>query len=178
MGDGHQGKRANAYHTHHRDRAVRLLSDGRRAHVKASRRGVHGRRPLAEAPHILHADEPRGARRQDRRSAKSPGTAPGRAGAPLPARRDHQVRRSPGGLLQAVPARRLPGGSRVHNLLRRPLHGRDRRHPERSAPERHTAQPDGRLLDGRHGADRRRHGLLGRPLRPPRRAKPSHRSPT
>ena len=44
-----------------------------------------------------------------------------------------------------------PPGGRLHRLLRRPLHGRERRHPQRRAPEGDPAQHGRRLLDGRHG---------------------------
>ena len=39
----------------------------------------------------------------------------------------------------------------VHRLLRRPLHGGERRHPARAAPEGHPPGSRRRLLDGRHG---------------------------
>ena len=48
-----------------------------------------------------------------------------------------------------------PGG-RVHRLLRRPLHGRVGRHPDRPGPEGDPARPRRRLLDGRHGPARAR----------------------
>ena len=63
-----------------------------------------------------------------------------RARPPLPARRDHQVRRLPRRLVQALPAGRRPPGGRVHRLLRRPLHGRERRHPLRRPTSRSSCR--------------------------------------
>ena len=49
----------------------------------------------------------------------------------------------------------------LHRVLRRPLHGRERRRPGRPAPAGHPAGPRGRLLDGRHGRARPARELLG-----------------
>ena len=55
---------------------------------------------------------------------------------PLPARRGHRVRRRHRRLVQARPAgRRAPRGG-VHRLLRRALHGRERRHPDQPTTSR------------------------------------------
>ena len=51
---------------------------------------------------------------------------------------------------------------RVRRLLRRPLHGRERRRARRAASARDPAGPGRRLLDGRHGRDRSARSLLGR----------------
>ena len=48
-----------------------------------------------------------------------------------------------------------------HRVLRRALHGRDRRHPGAPRSARHPAQPRGRLLDGRHGRRGLGRGRLG-----------------
>ena len=53
-----------------------------------------------------------------------------------------------------APARRL------HRVLRRALHGGERRHPGDAAPAHHPAGPRRRLLDGRHGAGRSARDLL------------------
>ena len=52
---------------------------------------------------------------------------------------------------------------RVHRLLRRALHGRERRHPQRAAPARHPAESGRWLLDGRYGQHRRGRGAVGGP---------------
>ncbi len=81
--------------------------------------------------------------------------------APLPARGHHPVRRLPRRLLQAgAVGRRAPRGG-VHRLLRRALHGRGRRHPQRAAPDGDPAEHGRRLLDGRHGRPRGRLRGLG-----------------
>ena len=51
---------------------------------------------------------------------------------------------------------------RVHRLLRRALHGRERRHPPRAASEGDAARSGRRLLDGRHGRARSARDLLAR----------------
>ena len=58
--------------------------------------------------------------------ARRPGL---RARPPLPARRGHPVRRRDRRLVQAGPRGRGPARGGVHRLLRRALHGRERRHP-------------------------------------------------
>ena len=67
------------------------------------------------------------------RDARRPGV---RARPPLPARRGHPVRRRDRRLVQARPRGRRPAGRRVHRLLRRALHGRERRHPHQPTPSR------------------------------------------
>ena len=57
--------------------------------------------------------------------------APGGPRPSLPARRDHPVGRLPRRLLQALAAGRQPAGGGLHRVLRRALHGRERRHPRR-----------------------------------------------
>ncbi|CAA9567622.1 MAG: Quinolinate synthetase, partial [uncultured Thermomicrobiales bacterium] len=104
----------------------------------------------------------RGARRPDLGAAPSAGRPPRRPRPPLPARRGDPVRRLPGRQLQALPARRRAERGRVHPLLRRPLHGRERRHPLGAGPASDPAEPGGRLLDGRHGEAGGCPGRLGR----------------
>ena len=86
----------------------------------------------------------------------------------LSARRDRPVRRLRGRLLPASQRRTHPPQRRNHRLLRRPLHGRNRRHALPSRPGRHPPQPRRRLLHGRHGRPRLRHRLLGTTHRSPR----------
>ena len=144
---------------------------------KSSRGGVRRRRTLAEAAHLVPEG---GAGRAGRahRGRQGPARRPARgARPPLPARRDHQVRRPARRLLQAVAVRGLAAGRRVHRLLRRPLHGRDGGRAQLTRAERRAAQPVGGLLHGRHGAHRRRAGLLGRPRGDAgrlRRSRPDH----
>ena len=118
---------------------------------------------LAEAACRIHANDAGRPRCEDLRGARATLGQACHTRTSLPARRGDKVRRLPGRLLQAVPVCRLAGGSRAHHLLRRTLHGRDRGHSERAGPEGHPAQPDRRMLHGRHGPDRRRARLLGRP---------------
>ena len=59
-----------------------------------------------------------------------------------------------GDSFKLAPRRRGPPRRRVHRVLRRALHGRERRHPHRPRPGRDPARPRRRLLDGRHGRDR------------------------
>ena len=120
---------------------------------------------MAEDPHSLLEEDAGGAGRPDPLREGQAGRPPGRAGPPLPAQRGHQVRGLPGGLVQALPVRRVSGQSGVHHLLRRPFHGRDGGHPERAASADHPTQPDRGLLDGGHGPRGRRAGLLGRSRR-------------
>ena len=80
--------------------------------------------------------------------------APRRPRPPLSARRGDQVRRLHRRLVEAVEAHQPAPGRRVHHLLRRPLHGRERGHPGRAAPAGDPARPGRRLLDGRHGRAR------------------------
>ena len=55
-----------------------------------------------------------------------------------------------------------PARGRLHRVLRRALHGRERRRALRAASAGHPARPRGRLLDGRHGRARSARDLLGR----------------
>ncbi|CAA9546449.1 MAG: Quinolinate synthetase, partial [uncultured Thermomicrobiales bacterium] len=116
--------------------------------------------PGADPPRLLQT-RPRRAGRQDLRASAPAGRPPGDPGAPLPARRGDPVRRLPRRLVQALAARGEPARRRVHPLLWRPLHGRERGHPLRTAPAGDLAEPRGRLLDGRHGQGRGRRGRLG-----------------
>ena len=50
---------------------------------------------------------------------------------------------------------------RLHRVLRRALHGRGRRHPDRRPPAGDPPRPERRLLDGRHGRHRLRRGGVG-----------------
>ena len=81
---------------------------------------------------------------------------------PLPARRGDQVRRLHRRFAEAVARRGQPHRGRLHRLLRRALHGRERRHPARAAPEGGPAGSRRRLLDGRHGGGRSARDLLAR----------------
>ena len=103
----------------------------------------------------------------------------------LPARRGHQVRRLHRRFPQALARGRLAHEGRLHRVLRRALHGRERRHSSRAAPEGRAARPGRRLLDGRHGGAGSardllaRDGAAGRPHRRvgsgrPRRRHPGH----
>ena len=65
-------------------------------------------------------------------------------------------------------------GRRVRPLLRRPLHGRIRRHPHRREGQGDPPEHGRRLLDGRHGRSRRRLPGLGRDPRDARRARERH----
>ena len=67
-----------------------------------------------------------------------------------------------GDSLKLARAAASTGQGRVHRLLRRPLHGGERRHPPRAAPEGHPARPRRRLLDGRHGRRRPTRHVLAR----------------
>ena len=80
----------------------------------------------------------------------------------LPARRGDQVRRLIGDSLKSRQHMRQPARGRLHRLLRRALHGGERRRPERAAPEGHPARPGRRLLDGRHGRRRSTSRSAGR----------------
>ena len=63
-----------------------------------------------------------------------------------------------------VPAReraRRPARRRGDRVLRRALHGRDRRHALDARAGRDPAEPRRRLLDGRHGRRSTRRGVLG-----------------
>ena len=51
---------------------------------------------------------------------------------------------------------------RLHRVLRRALHGGERRHPARAPPEGRVARSRRRLLDGRHGGARSARDLLAR----------------
>ena len=70
-----------------------------------------------------------------------------------------------GDSLKLVARGRQPRQGRVHRLLRRPLHGRERRHPARAAPESPPARSRRRLLDGRHGRARSARHVLARARR-------------
>ena len=134
----------------------------RRGAGKASRAGLRrGSQPVGRDPG-LHARARRDPRALPRHAGAGGGAShrggqgrprlsAGDSRSPLPARRDHPLGRLPGRLLQALAAgRRAPGGG-LHRLLRRALHGGERRHPGRRSPARDPAQPGRRLLHGRHG---------------------------
>ena len=57
-----------------------------------------------------------------------------------------------GDSVQPIPIRRIPSRRPIHHLLRRPLYGRNRRHPQLPRPASHTPQPSRRLLYGGYGA--------------------------
>ena len=115
----------------------------------------HGHRPAAARP----GQRPgvRARRRLPGRPARRPATptwsrAPRAAKAalgdrvvrprpPLPARRGHPVRRRHRRLVQARPRGRGPARRGVHRVLRRALHGRERRHPHRR-PTQQVILPD------------------------------------
>ena len=60
------------------------------------------------------------------------------------------------------PSRPRPNpAARVHRVLRRALHGRERGHPDLRRPAGDPAGPGRGLLDGRHGRDRPGRGRLG-----------------
>ena len=119
---------------------------------------IDERQPLPERYRGLDDEE------MDRRIAAAKaalGVAPAHPRPPLSARRGDQVRRLHRRLVQLsrsiAPA---APGRRVHRLLRRALHGRERRRPQRAAPEGDPARPGRRLLDGRHGRRRPPRDLL------------------
>ncbi len=66
-----------------------------------------------------------------------------------------------GGLVRVVAFRGRSARGRVRCLLRRPFHGRVRRHPHSCTPAGDPARPERRLLDGGHGRSRRGRGVLG-----------------
>ena len=127
----------------------------------------HRRAPAAPERYLRLSDD-----EMDARIAAGEADA-GRAGrdsrAPLSARRGDQVRRLHRRLAEAVARSRQPRQGGVHRLLRRALHGRERRHPARAAPESRAARPRRRLLDGRHGCARSARDLLARAERDGRR---------
>ncbi len=86
-------------------------------------------------------------------------------GPPLPAGRGDPVRRPAGRQLQAQPARRREPLLPRDRLLRRPLHGRDGRHPLAGRGLGLSARPGRRVQHGRHGRPGIGRGRLGRPLR-------------
>ena len=135
----------------------------------SSERGVEcpGDLPAAVRP------RPGGARAGPQGGARRPGVRPR---PPLPARRGHPVRRRHRRLVQAGPRRGRPPRGGVHRLLRRALHGRVGRHPDRARPEGDPARPGRRLLDGRHGPAGPGRGRLGRAgrRRRRRRHRPGH----
>ena len=145
-----------------------LLLLGRGADPE-SERGVEcpGDLPAAVRP------RPGGAGPRGQGGARRPGV---RARPPLPARRGHPVRRRHRRLVQAGARRGGPARRGVHRVLRRALHGRERRHPHLRRAAGRPARPRGRLLDGRHGRDRAGRGRLGRAGRRRRRRRhgPGH----
>ncbi len=108
----------------------------------------------------------------DRRRQGRAGLPAVRARAPLPARRGHALGRCPGRLLRALPDRRRPDRGRVHRLLRRPLHGRVGRRPDRRPPAGAAPRPQCRVLHGGHGGHRPGGGGLGRAGTGGRRGRP------
>ena len=88
--------------------------------------------------------------------------APGDPRSSLSARRGHQVRRLHRRLVEARARRGEQGQGRVHRVLRRALHGGERRHPLRAASESDSARPRRGLLDGRHGRRRSAGHVLAR----------------
>ncbi len=70
---------------------------------------------------------------------------------PLPARRGDRVRGRHRRLVQAGARRGRPAGGGLHRVLRRPLHGRERRRPDLGLSAGRAARPGGGLLDGGHG---------------------------
>ena len=95
------------------------------------------------------------ARANARRPARDPRPS-------LSARRGHQVRRLHRRLVPPRPADRQPSRGRLHRVLRRALHGRERGRALRAASAGDPAGPGRRLLDGRHGRARPARDLLGR----------------
>ena len=101
---------------------------------------------------------PRGLRRRARRPRpRGEGDArrPRRHPRPLlPARRGHRARGLTWRLLPARERRQGAPRGRGDRVLRRALHGRDRRPPLPARAGGHPPQPRRRLLDGRHGRHR------------------------
>ena len=122
------------------------LLDGRR---DPRRRAAPGRAARGVPPRIRRRARRAHPRRQG--DARRPGR---RARPLLPARRGRAARRLHRRLVPARQRRQDPSGRRGHRLLRRALHGRDRRHPLAARPGRDPAEPRRRLLDGRHGRHR------------------------
>ena len=140
------------------------------------RYGVTAPRQQRIPARILHDERP-GAGREDLGAQATTRRPPRHSRSPLPARRGHPVRRFPRRLLQALAAGGRSRRRRAHPLLRRPLHGRERRHPLPAAPEGDPAQSGSGLLDGRHGQGRRRRRRPGRPW-PASASATSSQSPT
>ena len=82
---------------------------------------------------------------------------------PLSARRSDQVRRLHRRLVQARQSGQPASRRRIHRLLRRALHGRERRRAERRPSAGDSARPRRRLFDGRHGGPRAARTVLERP---------------
>ena len=104
---------------------IKLLTDVEKA-------SIGERQPLPERYLRLSDDEMDARIAAAKQHARRPRRDPR---ASLSARRSHQVRRLHRRLAEALPRRREPRQGRVHRLLRRPLHGRERRHPSRAASE-------------------------------------------
>ena len=97
--------------------------------TEVEKESIGERQPLPERYLRLSDDE------MDARIAAAKATLGERVRHPRPslsARRGHQVRRLHRRLAEAVARGRQPRQGRVHRLLRRPLHGRERRHPARA----------------------------------------------
>ena len=86
---------------------------------------------------------------------------PAHSRAPLPARRDHRIRRFHRRQFRALPPGGRPAGRGVRHLLRRALHGRERRHPHPAPRAGSAARPRRGLLHGGHGQPRPNPRLLG-----------------
>ena len=138
--------------------------DDEHGHVSAgSERGGEGQHPrAAAAAGALSRPVGRGHGAADRRGAGGAGRPARHPRPSLPARRGDPVRRLHRRLVQAVARDRQAPASRVHRVLRRALHGRERRRARPAAPEGDPARPGRGLLDGRHGPGRRARDLLER----------------
>ena len=122
--------------------------------------GVMATRTLTvPEPYLVLEDDAVAARIREAKRALGPFAR--RSGAPLSARRRHRARRHHRRLLQARAPRRGADRREVDRLLRRPLHGGERGHPQAAASVGRSPRHERGLLDGRHGADRRRGGSRG-----------------
>ena len=125
---------------------------------EVEKQSLHERQPLPEAYLGLvrrrDAGPDRGRARRARRSPRDPR-------APLSARRGDPLRRLHRRLVEAVARHRAARRRRLHRLLWRALHGRERGPARAAAPASDPAGSGGGLFDGGHGRRRSARDVLG-----------------